>query len=131
MLIFFLTFLVIYYGAKVYVFWRFKQKAEGFGFGDVIMAGILGSAFPVFLPLSSALQRGYLICSYLIMSCLIGILFYVVGKRFTSFTTSHTSQTVIPIAASEKVLPFLPAMSCAFVLFICFGQDILKFLVSF
>ncbi|MDR2189720.1 MAG: prepilin peptidase [Candidatus Peribacteria bacterium] len=41
MIIFFLVFLCIYYGAKRYVTWRFHQKAEGFGFGDVILAGIL------------------------------------------------------------------------------------------
>ena len=52
MLIFFLAFLLVYFGAKRYVHLKYKQKAEGFGFGDVILAGILGSIFPIFLQVS-------------------------------------------------------------------------------
>jgi prepilin signal peptidase PulO-like enzyme (type II secretory pathway) len=132
MLILFIVFLIIYFGAKGYVFWRFKQKAEGFGFGDVLMAGILGSAFPVFLPLSSALQRGYLICSYLIVSCLIGILCYSIERAFSPSqkTNQRQSSSTIPISSSGKILPFLPAMNIAFVLFVLFGQHLLTFLVS-
>jgi prepilin signal peptidase PulO-like enzyme (type II secretory pathway) len=132
MLIFFIVFLGIYFGAKGYVYWRFKQKAEGFGFGDVLMAGILGSVFPVFLPLSSALQRGYLLCSYLIVSCLIGILCYLIGRMVTPSFQAHQRQSssLIPISSSGKVLPFLPAMNIAFVLFLLFGQQLLSFLVA-
>ncbi|MDR0649943.1 MAG: prepilin peptidase [Candidatus Peribacteria bacterium] len=133
MFIFFAVFLIIYYGAKGYVFLRFKQKAEGFGFGDVLMAGILGSIFPIFLPLSSALQRGHLVCSYLIVSCSIGILGYAIGKVFSPSTptSSHHPQIKIPITSSSKILPFLPAMNIAFVLFVLFGQHLLKLLAYF
>jgi hypothetical protein len=136
--IFFSVFLLIYYGAKGYVSWRFKQKAEGFGFGDVLLAGILGSMFPVFIQLSSVLEWGYLVCGYLTVSCLIGILWYGItwgiGKWFPAYAQTkqrETAQSSIDIAATRQVLPFLPAMSIAFVLFARYGQQVLSFLVHF
>jgi hypothetical protein len=135
MLIFFLVFLMIYYGAKRYVGWRFKQKAEGFGFGDVLLAGILGSMFPVFIQISSALEWGYLVCGYLVMSCFIGILRYGIERALLSFFPSiappSSPQATIEIAASGKVLPFLPAMSIAFVLVALYGQHFLTILLHF
>ncbi|MDR2541766.1 MAG: hypothetical protein LBD11_08785 [Candidatus Peribacteria bacterium] len=99
---------------------KYKKNAEGFGFGDVIMAGILGSIFPLFLSPADILQRVYFLCSYLIISSLLGIKIF--GIETLASPKSHKI---------KQAIPFLPAMIIAFVLFILRGNQILSFLLSF
>jgi prepilin signal peptidase PulO-like enzyme (type II secretory pathway) len=120
MIIFFCVFLAIYYGGKLLVRWKYKKKAEGFGFGDVIIAGILGSIFPVFIAPSGIIEWVYFICSYLIISSVLGIGTFFI-KNFSSPKPKEDKQTI----------PFLPAMIIAFVLFILYGDTLLNFLLSF
>jgi prepilin signal peptidase PulO-like enzyme (type II secretory pathway) len=127
MLIFFLVFLLIYYGAKRYVAWKYKEKAEGFGFGDVLLAGVLGTMFPVFITLTSPLERIYLLCTYLILSCLFGLVLYGLLTLF------HQSLKTPNIAMSKraKIIPFLPAMILAFLVFTLYGNSLLSLLLPF
>jgi hypothetical protein len=131
MLIFFLVFLLIYYGAKRYIAWRYKEKAEGFGFGDVLMAGILGSIFPVFITLSSPIARIYLLCTYLILSCVLGLLCY--GIRYAFFPANKKSSTLRGenITKNLPIIPFLPAMILAFLVFTLYGNQIISLLLPF
>ncbi|GHV22880.1 hypothetical protein FACS189428_5580 [Clostridia bacterium] len=100
--------------------WRYKKKAEGFGFGDVIMAGILGGIFPLFTSPTDIVQWVYFICSYLIISSLLGI-----GIFLINYLSSPKKDK------AKQTIPFLPAMIIAFVVFILRGNEILSFLLSF
>jgi prepilin signal peptidase PulO-like enzyme (type II secretory pathway) len=109
MSIFFGVFLVIYFIGRGIAYLKYKKKAEGFGFGDVIRAGILGSVVQVFVPLSSAVEWVSLVATYLITACVFALLLSLFLRR-------------------EKI-PFLPAMNIAFVLLMLFGQQLLSFLI--
>jgi prepilin signal peptidase PulO-like enzyme (type II secretory pathway) len=117
MLIFFGVFLLIYVIARGYVYVRYQKKAEGFGFGDVVLAGILGSILPVFVHLTGTLEWIYLLSTYVIVSCVLGIVSYGVLYWWT--------------AKKMMAIPFLPAMIVAFVLFTMYGERIISFLVHF
>ena len=128
MLIFFLLFLCIYFGARGYLRIRYKKKAEGFGFGDVILAGILGSIFPVFLQVSGGVEWMFFLSTYMTTSCLIGILLYGILSLLPSnkkSPSSHNKKTTSPM------IPFIPAMSVAFLLFLFCGDTLLSFLLHF
>jgi hypothetical protein len=112
--IFFCVFLVIYFLGKAIAYIKYKKKAEGFGFGDVLAAGILGSVIQVFLPLSSVVERVYFLSSYLIISCLFSfMLLFALHKN-----------------ATPSNLPFLPGMIVAFLILIRYGKEILHVLLT-
>jgi hypothetical protein len=91
------------------------------------MAGILGSIFPVFITLSSPIARIYLLCTYLILSCVLGLLLYGVLYVFhQSFQTVN-----IAIKKHATIIPFLPAMILAFLVFTLYGNQIISLLLPF
>ena len=124
--IFFWLFLLIYLLAKGYVYIKYKTNAEGFWFGDVIMAGILWSLFPMFITFSSGRVRMYTLCIYIMMSCIMGIILYVI----LLCNTSKLQPKDIPITQkTATVIPFLPAMILAFFCFLFRGNQLLAFLL--
>jgi hypothetical protein len=111
---FFCVFLIIYFLGKGIAYIKYQKKAEGFGFGDVLFAAILGSVVQVFLPLSSTVERIYFFSSYLILSCLCSFILLFVH---------HQKET-------PSTLPFLPGMIVAFLLLIRYGKEILHILFT-
>jgi hypothetical protein len=98
---------------------KYKEKTEGFGFGDVVMAGILGTVFPVFISVG-VLEWVYLLSTYLIVSCILGIIVYgILYWTSPKRITPHTAPTI----------PFLPSMIIAFIFFVVEGNTLISFLV--
>ncbi|MDR0369567.1 MAG: prepilin peptidase [Candidatus Peribacteria bacterium] len=67
-IIFFIIFLVIYGVAKCYASRKYQPNTEGFGFGDVIRAGVGGTMISVVMP-SVLREQINMICMYLVLSC--------------------------------------------------------------
>jgi len=111
-LIFFLLFLFIYYFAKGYMYYQYKQKAEGFWFGDVIFAGVLGTTTVSLFHPHTVIQWMYLICCFLVFACLVGILYYGIMQYLIPPSTSK--HKISP--PQTKILPFLPGMIIGYII---------------
>lgn len=102
-----LLFLGIYLSARRYATKKAWQPTEGFGFGDVMMAGALGLLLhPVLESMASvdwiiAIQW---LLTYLVLSSILGIGYWAVRN------------VIVPKAS--QVLPFLPAMIVSYWLMI-------------
>ncbi len=102
-IVFFLAYLGIYYFAKRYAkirnIWR---EGEGFGFGDVLFAPVVGLLLvgvmdPMTYHTLWDIFQGVLI--YTILACMLGIIYYLVSLIFVS--------------KDKAMIPFLPAMIVA------------------
>lgn len=103
---------------------RYQKHAEGFGFGDVLFAGVVGTMFSVMMPVSSWEQM-YLVCMYLVLSCVFALLHYGIN-----LTASPKAVDIEVAQQGGKIVPFLPAMIVAFVVMMVRGTDILHAFVS-
>ncbi|MBU0626320.1 hypothetical protein KKG31_04160 [Patescibacteria group bacterium] len=76
--------LVIYYGSKRYVQKRYKQKATGFGEGDVMLGFLIGTLLPfVFITQNipfSLLHTLEIVILFFILSSVLGLVRYGVQK---------------------------------------------------
>jgi len=111
MIAYFLVFLAIYLFSKYYMRLRFSKKEEWFGQWDVFLS-ITIWALSWFVFYYNFLQFGVvnlinLILIYVILSCLIWLLFALISKIIWSKQT--------------KIIPFLPSMILAFWLVMLFG----------
>ncbi|PID34730.1 MAG: hypothetical protein CR971_01730 [candidate division SR1 bacterium] len=102
-IVFFLAYLGIYYFAKRYAKIRnIGREGEGFGFGDVLFAPVVGLLLvgvmdPMTYHTLGDIFQGVLI--YTILACMLGIIYYLVSLIFVS--------------KDKAMIPFLPAMIVA------------------
>ena len=69
--IFWGVFIAIYLLARGIIFLCLRKNIEGIGFGDVIVAGILGTIFPHIVPCKTTIEWVFLLSCYLLISSLI------------------------------------------------------------
>jgi len=77
-LIFSLIFGLIYYCSKLYVKEKYKKDAEWFWLWDVIIAPILWAWLVFFLQPNWIFEWMYLICLFIILSSLVGLVYYLI-----------------------------------------------------
>lgn len=117
-ILFFVVFYVIYIFGKFYVRFRFGYKdTEWFGGWDVMVSLLIWLNLPFILIFNNLKSNdiGNIILSYIIISCVLGILFYL----FSLFIKKWKQWNSIP---------FLPAMICAFFVLLFFWNYILSFM---
>lgn len=122
--VFFIIFLIIYGVAKCYASRKYKQNTEGFGFWDVILAGVLWTMMSVVMP-STLREQMNMICIYLVLSCLLWIIYYAI-----TFFISTRKKTAELTENWWKIIPFLPAMIIAFVIIMIWGDTILHCIMN-
>ena len=107
-------FLGIYRFARRYVLMVFDQIGEGFGFGDVMMAVIIGLLFPLLVEWVFRVEQVQMVLIYLVVSSIVGMTFRAL--RF------------IVTKDKDSMMPFLPSMMIGFVLLMLRGDIIVGWL---
>jgi prepilin signal peptidase PulO-like enzyme (type II secretory pathway) len=124
--IFTLIFLWIYYGSKIYVKEKYKKDAEWFWLWDVIIAPILWAWLVFFLQPNWIFEWCYLVCLFIILSSLVGLLYFGVELLIKYFFTKK-KRSKKPYWF-ENVVPFLPSMIIWFILEIILREPIMDLL---
>lgn len=125
--IFLVFFLLIYLISKLYVRQRYKKDAEWFWLWDVIIAPILWARLVFFLQPVWFFQWCYLICFHIILSCLIGLLYYLVEILVKKFLIKKKKSKKTPFPW-KSLIPFLPSMIIWFLLELILRTPLLNML---
>ena len=126
--IFTLIFGLIYYGSKLYVKQKYKKDAEWFWLWDVIIAPILWAWLTFFLQPSWIFERCYLVCFFIILSCIVGLLYYLIEILIKKFIIKNKKKSrKIPFKWAS-LIPFLPSMIIGFVIEIALRLPLLNIL---
>ena len=104
----------IYQFGKWYVKLVFDEIGEWFGFGDVMMAVVVGLLFPLIAGNADRIAQVQLALVYLVVSCLVGMWFRAIRRMITQ--------------DKDNMMPFLPAMMIGFVLVLVRGEVIVGWL---
>jgi len=123
--IFILIFGLIYYGSKIYVKQKYKKDAEWFWLWDVILAPILWARLIFFLQPNWIFDRIYLICLFIILSCLIGLLYYWIEQLVRFHIKSKKKKSPYWF---KNTIPFLPSMIIWTVILIVFWKSFMSLL---
>ena len=107
--IFTLIFLLIYYVSKVYVKQKYKKDVEWFWLWDVIIAPILWAWLVFFLQPTWIFQWSYLVCLFIILSSLVGLLYFWIELLIKHFLTKTKKKSKKPYWLKNSI-PFLPSM---------------------
>jgi prepilin signal peptidase PulO-like enzyme (type II secretory pathway) len=122
--IFAMIFLLIYYLSKIYVKEKYKKDAEWFWLWDVIIAPILGAWLAFFLQPSWVFEWCYLVCLFIILSSVIGLLYYLVEILIGYFIVKKRKKSKKPYWFQNSN-PFLPSMIIWFILEIALRNSII------
>lgn len=91
--LFFGVFMLVYLFARLYIWISQHKPWEGFGFWDVLFAGIIWSIFPlIFNQHLWMLDILQILCVFTIISCICGIILWLILRR-------------------KRLIPFIPAMT--------------------
>ena len=121
--IFTLIFLLIYYLSKFYVKEKYKKDAEWFWLWDVIIAPILWAWLVFFLQPSWIFEWCYLVCLFIILSSVVGLLYFWVELLIKHFFTKK-KKSKKPYWFQNSI-PFLPSMIIWFLLEIILRESII------
>jgi prepilin signal peptidase PulO-like enzyme (type II secretory pathway) len=121
--IFTLIFGLIYYGSKVYVKQRYKKDAEWFWLWDVIIAPILWAWLVFFLQPNWVFEWCYLVCLFVILSSLVGLLYFWIELLIKHFIIKKRRKSKKPYWLQNSI-PFLPSMIIWFFLEIVLRNSI-------
>jgi len=113
--IFTLIFLLIYYLSKIYVRQKYQKDVEWFWLWDVIIAPILWAWLVFFLKPSWIFDWCYLVCSFIILAWLVGLLYYLVELLIKKFVIKRKKKSEKPYWFQTSI-PFLPSMIIWFLL---------------
>lgn len=127
-LIFSLIFGLIYYGSKLYVKQKYKKDAEWFWLWDVIIAPILWAWLIFFKQPNWIFEWMYLICLFIILSSLVGLIYYLIENLIKYFIMKKSKKSKKPYGFQASI-PFLPSMIIWFILEVIFREPIIKHLV--
>jgi prepilin signal peptidase PulO-like enzyme (type II secretory pathway) len=126
--IFSLIFGLIYYGSKLYVKQKYKKDAEWFWLWDVIIAPILWAWLIFFKQPNWIFEWMYLICLFIILSSLVGLIYYLIENLIKYFIMKKSKKSKKPYGFQASI-PFLPSMIIWFILEVIFREPIIKHLV--
>ena len=126
--IFTLIFGLIYYGSKIYVKQKYKKDAEWFWLWDVIIAPILGAWLVFFKQPDWIFERCYLVCLFIILSSLVGLIYYLIENLIKYFIIKKSKKSKKPYGFPTSI-SFLPSMIIWFVLEVIFREPIIEHLV--
>jgi prepilin signal peptidase PulO-like enzyme (type II secretory pathway) len=107
--IFTVLFLLIYYWSKLYVREKYKKDAEWFWLWDVIIAPILWAWLVFFLTPSWIFQWCYLVSFFIILSCVVGLIYYLIELLVKRFFIKNKKKYKKPYWLKNSI-PFLPSM---------------------
>ena len=127
-LIFSLIFGLIYYCSKLYVKQKYKKDAEWFWLWDVIIAPILWAWLVFFLQPNWIFEWMYLICLFIILSSLVGLVYYLIEKLVKYFIMKKSKKSKKPYGFQTSI-PFLPSMIIWFILEIILREPIIQHLL--
>ena len=126
--IFTMIFGLIYYGSKLYVKEKYKKDAEWFWLWDVIIAPILWAWLVFFLQPNWIFEWMYLVCLFVILSSLVGLIYYLIENLVKYFIMKKSKRSKKPYGFQTSI-PFLPSMIIWFVLEVIFREPIIEHLV--
>ena len=112
--IFGLIFTIIYYISRLYVKEKYKKDVEWFGLWDVIIAPILWAWLVFFLQPNWIFQRCYLVCLFIILSSVVGLLYFIIELLIKNFLINK-KKSKKPYWFQNSI-PFLPSMIIWFIL---------------
>lgn len=127
-LIFSLIFGLIYYCSKLYVKQKYKKDAEWFWLWDVIVAPILWAWLVFFLQPNWIFEWMYLICLFIILSSLVGLVYYLIENLVKYFIMKKSKKSKKPYGFQASI-PFLPSMIIWFILEIILREPIIEHLL--
>jgi prepilin signal peptidase PulO-like enzyme (type II secretory pathway) len=127
-LIFSLIFGLIYYCSKLYVKQKYKKDAEWFWLWDVIVAPILWAWLVFFLQPNWIFEWMYLICLFIILSSLVGLVYYLIENLVKYFIIKRRKKSKKPYGFQTSI-PFLPSMIIWFILEIILREPIIQHLL--
>ena len=127
-LIFSLIFGLIYYCSKLYVKQKYKKDAEWFWLWDVIVAPILWAWLVFFLRPNWIFEWMYLICLFIILSSLVGLVYYLIENLVKYFIIKRRKKSKKPYGFQTSI-PFLPSMIIWFILEIILREPIIQHLL--
>ena len=114
--IFTAIFLLIYFWSRFYVKQKYKKNAEWFWLWDVILSPILWARLVFFLQPVWFFEWCYLICFFIILSCFVGLLYYLIELIIKIiFIKNKKKSKKIPFPW-VSLIPFLPSMIIWFIL---------------
>ena len=124
--IFTVIFLLIYYGSKLYVKQKYKKNKEWFWLWDVIIAPILWAWLVFFLKPNWIFDWCYLVCLFIILSGLVGLLYYLIELLVKKYLLKK-KKSKKPYGLKTSI-PFLPSMIIWFLLEIVLRDIIINVL---
>ncbi|MDD3263160.1 MAG: prepilin peptidase [Candidatus Absconditabacteria bacterium] len=125
-IIFTSIFLLIYFGAKIYIKIKYKSEQEGFGQGDIFLGfslGALVSTIEQFNAINISLQNHLkIIISIIFIAAILGLIYAgIIGLL--------KKQTTISIANKQKItIPFFPTLIISFWIILLYGDQIISYL---
>ena len=126
--IFTVIFLLIYFWSRLYVKQKYKKNAEWFWLWDVIIAPILWARLTFFLKPTWVFEWCYLVCFFIILSCVVGLLYYLIELLVKKFIIKNKKKTRKTPFKWVSLIPFLPSMIIGFILEIVLRSPLLSIL---
>ncbi|MFA7717904.1 MAG: prepilin peptidase [Candidatus Absconditabacterales bacterium] len=116
--LFSIFFVGIFFLAKWYIRKKYHQSVEGFGEGDIYLAGAIGFLVPFIIQYNQlqfdAPTLINLLLLFVISSSVLGILFRIIIKIIKHFSPQAFINTISPLFQDKILIPFIPAMIVAF-----------------
>ena len=134
-LVFVVWFLVIFLGAKGYIYLRYHTPGEGLGEGDIYLAWAIGLLMPfVFSYHHLAYDFTHLISLFVLfvfLSSAIGIVLWLILWCIKRSIPSIWTDSDLTLFADKILIPFLPAMIISFWLLLLYAPTFLYFFAPF
>ena len=126
--IFTVIFLLIYFWSRLYVKQKYKKNAEWFWLWDVIIAPILWARLTFFLKPTWVFEWCYLVCFFIILSCVVGLFYYLIELLIKKFIIKNKRKSRKTPFKWASLIPFLPSMIIWFILEIILRSPLLSIL---
>lgn len=130
-IVFVVGFLVIFYGAKGYIYLRYHTATEGLGEGDIYLAGAVGVLTP-FIFLYHHIEYSIahitsLFMVFLLLSSVIGIILWLILWVVKHSIPSVWTDSDLSLFTDKILIPFIPAMIIAFWVLLLYAPAFLYF----
>jgi len=128
-------FLVIFFGAKAYIYLRYHTAQEWLGEWDIYLAGAIGLLMPFIFSYHhldytfAHIFKIFLI--FLLLSSILGILLRLILWIIKYSIPTIWTDTELSLFADKVLIPFIPAMIIAFWLLLLYAPSFLYFFAPF